>query len=353
LYVELQAYQYHVFYGFRQVADSEWRAYSQLASALSGRGVPDIEEAIKEQVLQPLHDPFRELANAAIFRWITAQRVRREKPDGTLYLTVMNDLDPKIRRWLAVVRQLSKGSQDDSQVADEMLKKLSVLLRLPVLDQAWGVDDPTAKNITGYLGFDTEDSGFGYQLALGDPRIWGTLLSWLFTHSMGKCLEEGHVAASETSRYWLDEWLLAKILKLTLVDLGLDGYTAGNRLDLVRVLVAHAHWWTRCQPSRSKRKAKLDPATPLSLLRTWLNDESVQAFIGMNRYNEVVWFNKEAFEELLWWLFLISLIEISAQGQKKPSLDPTLVNCFTIIQALLEAEAGSDYQVEKLLTNLA
>ena len=48
LYFELTAYKYHVFLDFHQVADNEWGQYAQLHHHLEGRGVPSIDEAIKE-----------------------------------------------------------------------------------------------------------------------------------------------------------------------------------------------------------------------------------------------------------------------------------------------------------------
>ncbi len=75
LYLELDAYQYHVFLDFREVQDDPFLPYSQLCSYLNGRGVPDIEEAIKEILLQPIHVPFRELTNAGQLRWLIDNRL--------------------------------------------------------------------------------------------------------------------------------------------------------------------------------------------------------------------------------------------------------------------------------------
>jgi glycosidase len=355
LYVELQAYQYHVFVGFRQVVDTDWHAYGQLAASLSGRGVPNLEEALREQILQPLHEPFRELCNATLFRWITSQRIQREKHDGTLYLTVLEDIEVLNQRWLAEVKQFAKGDQNDTQISNEIIAKLKVLLNLPILDQIWKMDSTHAPKMMDYLGIGSMGSDLGTQLTSGDPRVWGVLLSWLFTHSMGQCLIENEVNAAETSRNWLDEWLLSKIIKTALVDLGLDGFSAGNRLDLIRVLVAHHHWWENIEPVLYDRDMDVATNTPLALLRIWLNDEAFQAFIGMNRFNDIVWFNKEAFEEMMWWLFLVSVIDITTKElspdkeQKARNFSKTLESCFNMIQKLLTAESNSDYQIDKLL----
>ncbi len=68
LYVELGAYKYHVFLDFREVQDNEWHQYAHLTAYLNGRGVPSIDEALKETLLRPVHYPFKELVNADMFR---------------------------------------------------------------------------------------------------------------------------------------------------------------------------------------------------------------------------------------------------------------------------------------------
>ena len=67
LYVELGAYKCHVFLDFRQVRDDPLHQYAQLTSFLAGRGVPNIDEALKELFLRPIHYPFKDLVNADMF----------------------------------------------------------------------------------------------------------------------------------------------------------------------------------------------------------------------------------------------------------------------------------------------
>src|SRR4029077_3667595 len=64
----LGAYKCQVFLDFRQVRDDPVHQYAQLTGFLAGRGVPSIEEALKELFLQPIHYPFKELVNADLFR---------------------------------------------------------------------------------------------------------------------------------------------------------------------------------------------------------------------------------------------------------------------------------------------
>jgi 4-alpha-glucanotransferase len=53
LYVELGAFKYVVYLDFREVEDDQEHHYRQLAAKLGGRGVPSIEEALREMLHPP------------------------------------------------------------------------------------------------------------------------------------------------------------------------------------------------------------------------------------------------------------------------------------------------------------
>ena len=70
LFAELFAYQVNAFVDFREVLDNDQHHYAQLNDHLKGQGVPDIDEALQELVLGPVHVPFRMLVSAPAFRWL-------------------------------------------------------------------------------------------------------------------------------------------------------------------------------------------------------------------------------------------------------------------------------------------
>lgn len=351
LYVELEAYKCHVFLDFRQVVDSEWSPYARLVASLQGRGVPDVEEALHELILQPLLEPFRELVNPVMFRWIISHRVQRTEPDGTLFEDVLTEIKLKSLRWLEEARQLAGGKLDENPIATETQQIASSVLRLPVLDQLYSApDDPIYQEALAYLGIGADRTTPGGQLMAGDVTIWGTLLGWLFTHLGGKCVQEDY---AELSRTWLDEWLLGKSVRNTLVGLDIEPYQADQKQGLLRALVAHHNWWRESQLQKGKKGKN---TALVELARSWLNDDAVQTFIGMNRYEGVMYFNKEAFEELVWWLYTTALILITytpaGAKPKKAAVIKEIKACYQTIRKLLEAEAASEYQIEKLLEAL-
>ncbi len=330
LYVELEAYKCHVFLDWREVPDNEWHQYAHLAAYLDGRGVPSIEEALREVFLQPVHGPFKELVNAGQFRWLIQHRVA--EPDVVADLApVLDEVEWKAVRLLREIRQLVGGSGDEAAIAREMRNKLAAILQLPVLDSRFPL--PRSRKYRAALKLVREHLG-------DDAATWGTLLGWLFTHELGRAIGEAdHVAQS---RGWLDEWLLGRLLAGALQDLGLDEGAAGHAVRVVKLLINQQRWFeVEATPATRKDRA-------YRVLESWLQDEDVRGFLQVNRYRDVLWFNKEAFEELLGWMLTLATVQISA-ARSAEAVAPALVACYDVIQRLQRAEKGSGYQVARLL----
>jgi hypothetical protein len=87
-----------------------------------------------------------------------------------------------------------------------------------------------------------------------------------------------------------------------------------------------------------------------AILQSLLEDGEVQQFLQVNRYNDVLWFNHEAFNQLLGWLLLVAMVKTSADPLRPATevVESFLEYCI-IIQSLHDAEQKSGYQVKKLL----
>jgi hypothetical protein len=88
-------------------------------------------------------------------------------------------------------------------------------------------------------------------------------------------------------------------------------------------------------------------------LESLLKENEVQQFLQMNQYNNILWFNKEAFEEMIWWLMMAAALTIGSDPLRPVNaVIEELERCYSIIQAWQQAEEKSEYQVEKLLSAL-
>jgi hypothetical protein len=328
LYVELGAYKYHVFIDFREIQDNPWHHYAQLSNSLNGRGVPSIEEALKERLLQPLQSALRELVNADMFRRLMEARLTQ--PQAQLDQGLMEEIEEKMIVLLREVKQLSGGREDERTAAQEIRYKLEAILYLPIIASRYPQLQPKGiKSAAEYLHKKLTDS----------IDTWGTLFSWLFVHALGKVINQKEF--EEQSYRWIDEWGLGKTITSVLTELGLEEAAARRIAMRVKLLTRHHQWFKLRRPGQ-------EPA--YLLIETLLKDGEVQQFLKVNQYRDILWFNKEAFEEMLWWLMLIGALEISSDPIR-PAIEmaKALEECYAMIQTLQKTGEKSEYQVEKLL----
>jgi hypothetical protein len=334
LYVELDAYKYQVFLDFRQVQGQQ---YAQLAVRLNGRGVPSIDETLTEIVLEPVRGPFAELVNADTFRRLieTGQQVSEsavldevEQKAIHLFQAVAKIANPSISNR-STERSRRSLQSPISTLAQEIRRKLEALLQLPSLRQRFPLPRSRKyKWASDYLA-----------VGLDDPAAWPTLLGWLFTHALGKIA--GEADFEQTGRAWIDEWLLSKIIANAAQDMGLNERAAWRAVETVKLLISHQRWFGMQVPKT--RRAH-------EVLYSWLSDEDVRRFLQVNRHDDVLWFNKESFDQLLWWMFAVAAIAISADvNRPADEIAREIVGCYDVVRALQRAEQKSEYRVEKLL----
>jgi glycosidase len=328
LYVELDAYKCQVFLDWREVQDNEWHQYAHLADYLGGRGVPSIEEALREVFLQPVHYPFKELVNADIFRRLMDSRVT--EPGEPLDVDLLAEVQQKTMHLLREMKEFTGGDGDVASIAQEIQHKLEASLQLPVLDRRFPLRRSRKyKAAVEMLRSHLDD----------DAATWGTLLAWVFTHALGKVVSEEDFAAQ--SRSWMDEWLLGKLVAGALQDLGLDEGAAWWAVGTVKILINH-QGWCELEALANDRASQI--------LISWLKDSEVQHFLRVNRYGGVLWFNHEIFEQLLNWMLAAATVEISADPERAPeSVAQELVACYDVVKKLQQAEEASEYQVVKLI----
>jgi glycosidase len=253
LFVQLHGYQYHVFMDIREVRD-EVGLYANLCGYLNGRGVPSIEQAMRELFLQPAHVAVRALVNADIIA-----RLTRGEADEPWLDTLTEDA----REAYAQASGFALGEGDPAAVAAD--------LRATV-ERALATLEPS-----------------------DDPATWGVLWAWLALRGLGPVVAPE--APILTARALVDEWTLTRLVEDALRGAGLDAAGAAWHATLVRALVAHEDW-----------AATYAEAPLADMVEGWLQDEDVRKLWGINRHRDVLWFNGESLNVWLTWLERLAVL---------------------------------------------
>jgi glycosidase len=299
-YAEFNAYQYMVLLDFRIVADTAMGQYSELAAYLNGRGVPSIDDALREIMVEPVRSPFRELVSAAMLRLLLDAR---EEPDDTL----LDDVEQKTIRLVEAVQAFAGETDEEvedtaGQTASVTRNLLEVMLKLPAQDMP--------KSVQSLL----KDA---------DDALWGGLFSWLFVGAAGD---------AEQSRSRIDEWLLGRVISGALREMGVEEDTAARTLTAVKLATGQQELFMGSATDRAGE-----------LLEALLQDTDAQQLLNINHFQGIVWFNQEGLKTLLQWLVLLAQVAGSADALQRR---------YTVVWQLQQAARDSGYQVEKLRAGL-
>jgi hypothetical protein len=330
LYIELGPYQHHVFLDIAEIEDNAWSHYAQLNTYLNGLGVPNIDDAIREIFLQPIHQSFKELINVHMLKGMLDAKIAIALEQiEDIPAPFLDEIRWKTANLVREIRQFANGSADEGLVVENIMSALHAALHgQKALDRITGADKEERDKFTGFLrtGFFSADHHALCQL------------NWVFVRSMGKVID-AHTNPDEQGRSWIDEWLLGRIMGDALQELGFAPDDAYRGVVAVKIFTGHQHWFSAAQPPG-----------PYQVLTTFLNDSEVQGFLQINRYKDILWFNKDAFELLLAWMAFTAMISIAGDpARTENERDASLGECFTVLSGLYEASERSGYQVENLL----
>lgn len=321
LFVNLGAFKYHVFIDFREVHDQDHR-YSTLAEYLNGRGVPNIEEAMKEIVLKPIHEPFKQLVNAERYQqWL---KWRLLKPNTQVD---EEGLDCMAKQWNNLAKSMSRylNTQPDLDVfVEKNLLTCKTLLAFPQLSSSYA---DSLKKIVDDLANELQER----------EECWAVLFGWMIMRQMGELSEEENIAM--VARSWMDEFLFGKLMAAAFEDAGFSDEDAWWAVLLVNILIAH-------------EDAYMTPLAEMPLydrIRELLQAADVQQYLQVNRYQEVLWFNQERFESLIFWTKLLSFV-VTLVDNKGDEID--LEKSIVQFDLLMTAMEKSEYRVDKLLQGI-
>jgi hypothetical protein len=311
-------------------------------------------DALKEILLKPVLQPFRELVNADMFKWIINNRWGKEKSQQYDADTVLEEVSWKIRELLKNARQFSDqgGEGETERIAEIIQREFEFSLILPSYKDLMQVDllsnNKAEANSFKSLSLITD------LLDSGDPTSWAILLGWVFTHNIGRVVGEPLVEDrySELSRSWVDEWLLGKTIAGVMQNLGIDEVKAWRCISLIKMLISTEA--IRDPHETAQKRA-------YKILFDLFKDHEAQNFLGVNRFQEVLWFNQESFNELSNWIFVTEIVRnvskldgviLPHEVNKRDGIlqiQEIITDSYQLIKALKEAEKESGFRVDHLI----
>ncbi len=291
-----------------------------LATSLNGQGVPSVGEALLDMQLTPLHSAIREA--------LSPERLRSLKSgwkDGHVTSGVLASLDHSIR---SVAQATAEVEHKPLKSVDVTLKARKEFISLQQLIQS--AEQGSKKEIWQEFilkKFPNHD----------EERLdgWRTILSWIVVSHVSESIFEENDWQDDL----FDRWRLAKPLIYSFVRSGIDEGQANREFRLLKAL---------------ERFHEPHGAELVSMVAFAMVDPHVREFLMVNRWDNVLWFNKERFEEILGWIFIVSAIQTFESNDLSitDAREKTGVQ-FESFNSILENAEQSKYQVETFLERIA
>ncbi len=330
LFLSLHAYQYHVFLDFREVVDDDWGSYRRLNEYLGGRGVPAVQNALQELMLQPVLQPVREIINPGYLRFLMEARLK--SVDQDLPPQLLPEAAGKLDRLLDGIERFTGSSQGRERLQDDLRAGLRLALSLPSLSEHYPL--PGSKKYQEAVNYLETVPGETEEPA------WTLLFSWLFLHNLGRLVRPDDFEPLTAS--WISEWQFGRVLQETARGMGMSEDEARQLSSVIRILIDQQRW-VRAEGKKN----------PDELMTGWLSNSDIQRYLDVHRFEEVLWFNKERYESFVWWMAVLAVFETVFEAKASaPLLIERLLSVYQLVKKLVQAGEKSGYKVARLLENL-
>jgi glycosidase len=287
LYIELEAFKYQIFVDFREVQHTAYRPYYDLSVHLNGGGVPSIEAAMDEFIYRPVLNSFYECINPGSLKWLAK---------GTDSKEVIESFNKKLEDLINTVCDFEKlkllTNESIKDIKNHYITSLNLfsnksgaITKIPKLNKS--ISDEIKK----YFSEKTNKQLKGLRIILILPFLNGLKL----IYSQDRTLAET----------FLESRLYDKKIEQTLRSLGADENLSNQEKRLVKILTFF------------ENGLNIDNNNPaLPYFEELFNTKSVQHFLCMNEFDGTIYFNKEQFATLMFWLTINKIIQLASNNTK-------------------------------------
>ncbi|WP_456438975.1 alpha-amylase family glycosyl hydrolase [Caldithrix abyssi] len=317
LFVDLGAYKFQVYLDFRPVFDSTHEPYRQLCQHLNGQGVMDLNIALKKMLYRPLHQAIEQALDPQFLR--PFHEGFKNSSSTALFNKWFRE---NLTAFVANIAQLEQKESFSTPVIHHVAAQLTHYFKIS--DSRFFSDhkldlESFSERLTSFFKLDTQNPSVDFRL---------------FQCHLIYYLLEAVYHQSEDHEIFQDR-LLDNIFADYLDHLDHLKFVGQRGLFLLDLLNQFPEGLAFSQTARLKEQ-----------IRYLFDLQAAARFIKLHEFNGVLYFNKENFEELLFWLFILHLLKKCKTPQKDCARTKRSVNN---LNALIHKAFKSGYQTEKFL----
>jgi glycosidase len=312
--LELEAYEARVLVDFDEVRDpsGEW---GRLCERLDGAGVEDLERALRDIQLEPVHEAAR--------AYLGAERLMLMERPGEFDGARLEELRRSAEQLAE--RAASHSSASFDKFPEATVEAVEAAGQLEELESGLR---PTARRLVDRAG----------PLVPETTGAVGVFAGWLYLHGLGAGVDGLDRADAEQ---WFVRLGLGDVLMETLREAGLDE-EAARGAKLVRLLVRYA------DGPGAVESASTPEAAARQFVGDWLKDESTRRFLGVNEFDDTVWFHDESLAEFVEGLMRAVAIRALVEAQTLAAAREGFAAYSHILLLVKNAAETADSRVARL-----
>jgi glycosidase len=349
LTLDLYAYQCHVFLDWRELYSTEAQPWDRLSDQLGGRGVANLDDALVNMELRPVHDALSQLLDPGVVRLFAdlAEHPRTlaagidreiEAQRSEFFETAWVCCEKFLRvAQKAYLARLGSGAEGVHPANPGLLRtayreRLRAAMRIPAVEALF----PAPWTVAARSVLPSPSP------QLTATEMWGPVLGWCALELLAESID-----AEEPERLALDLFdrlRLREPFAQAFAKLGFEGEGGWRVAARVKVGLLTGAGVGRPQEEDALETAAANGERATLWPALWA-DADVRWLSGVHQAEGHDYLVRELYEELLWWLLMPSLLRLA--GEAAPSRAAVEAMSWMIEEALATAEAAG-YRVDLL-----
>jgi hypothetical protein len=365
----LHAYQCHVFLDWRELYSTAEQPWDRLCDQLNGRGVANLEDALVNLELEPVHDALRAQLDRSIVRLFADlaehprtlaagvnKQIEAERADFFSRAGALceNFLRVAQKAYLSRVRN-EAGAQpatpeptNPSLLGAAFRERLRAAMRIPAVESLF----PAPWTVAARRMLPSPSP------QLTATAMWGPVLAWSVLELLAASIDVENPQRVALDLF--DRLRLREPFAQAFAALGFEGEEAWRVAARVKVglLIAAGVGKPQQKPKDAPAavlpeaaQVAADSAEPVVLSPFLWLDPDVRWLTGVHEAEGHTYLVRESYEELLWWLLMPSLLRLAGDtvpSHVAPNRAAVQAMSKGIEEALATAEAAG-YRVDLLL----
>ena len=373
LTLHLHAYQCHVFMDWHERHSTATHPWDRLCDHLDGRGVPNLDDALVNMELQPVHQALRVLLDQDMIRLLTdvAEHPRGaggvERIHNRKRVELFNLAWTRCEAFLRVAQPAYRARSGDRRemtmpglLGPAFRERLNAALRISVVEGLFPTPWTAAAR---------------HVLPSPSPKLpatamWGPVITWCVLETVAESIDADN--AERVALDLFDRLRLREPLAEAFNGLGFEGEGGWRAAARIKILLLAenirreaAHYRAEFgapeveKASTTSGEAKERNAMPEAAEsanmevagkadafpnQLW-QDADVRWLTGVHQAGDYSYFVSEPYEELVWWLQIPALLRLA--GETAPRRD-VIGKVAESIQEGLAAAANAGYRLDKL-----